>query len=199
VLEKGWFDIPGVQKGDRTLAEQMKGLEPALAACSGKRLLDLGCAEGLIAFEFAAAGAHVLGVDMNTTMIDLARRMAKQRFEPKSRPRFENATVQALMVEASTPGNESWFEPGYDIVLALAVVHKLEHPAQAVRFVATIARERAVIRLPVMKTRRGEPHVIHGKHSGITCDVNAEMMAHGFRLAEQLPGPRGEFVQHWLR
>ena len=73
---KGWFVIDGLQAGDRTLAQQMLGMEAALAEARGKRVLDLGCAEGLIALEFLKAGAaQVTGIECNPATAAVTRRL----------------------------------------------------------------------------------------------------------------------------
>jgi len=54
-------------------------LEKLLREIAGLRLLDLGCGSGIYALSFAARGAHVTGLDISETMIDLARRKARER------------------------------------------------------------------------------------------------------------------------
>jgi ubiquinone/menaquinone biosynthesis methyltransferase len=46
---------------------------------SGSRALDLACGTGDIAFELAARGARVIGLDITERMIELARQRARDR------------------------------------------------------------------------------------------------------------------------
>ncbi|MGB8224754.1 MAG: corrinoid protein-associated methyltransferase CpaM [Polyangiales bacterium] len=47
-----------------------------LAASPGKRVLDLGCGTGGVALACAARGAHVVAIDSNAEMLEIARRKA---------------------------------------------------------------------------------------------------------------------------
>lgn len=49
------------------------------ADLSGRKVLDLGCGEGIIARAVAARGATVLGVDPSSRMIELAREAERRR------------------------------------------------------------------------------------------------------------------------
>lgn len=183
---KGWFRIPGVQEGERTLAQQMKGLTPALAAAPGRSVLDLGCAEGLIALEFARAGARsVRALDCNMELLATARVMQAGLAKNQGRAsvEFEAGNVADLV---AAPGER------YDLVLALAIVHKMRRPAALLKYIAQVCGELAVLRLP--KGSRGE---FTTKWYGIACDVNRELAGHGLTLEQQLPGPDGELVQYW--
>jgi ubiquinone/menaquinone biosynthesis C-methylase UbiE len=54
----------------------------SLPALQGKSVLDLGCGVGDLAAEFAARGAHVIGVDSNEELICAAKtRVPEARFE----------------------------------------------------------------------------------------------------------------------
>lgn len=179
-MRKGWFAIPGVQQGERTLAEQARGLEPALAACKGKTVLDLGCAEGLIAQACLARGARLVrGYDFNAPFLDTA---AALELDP--------ARAEFFYYDLNKP----LATPPADIVLALAIVHKLRDPAAALAGFAALATERLVLRLP-----RGSDGEFRAKHSQARCDVRVVMAEAGFRLEQTLRGPRGELVLHWVR
>ena len=137
---KGWFAIDGVQAGDRTLAEQLTGLEPMLAEVSGRDVLDLGCAEGLIARTCLDRGARrVIGIDNNRAFIDRANSLA---LDPR-RARFWFGDLN------QGPDADDQAVCHSDIVLALAIIHKLQDPARALRQWAAFAWRLFVIRLPL--------------------------------------------------
>lgn len=178
-MRRPWLTIPGVQDGERTLEEQLLGLAPALAEAPGRTVLDLGCAEGLIGQAFARAGAlDVLGLEGMVEHVKVGQRNTRG-------VRFK---VRDLNVQ-KPPKLPSW-----DIVLALAILHKLHDPARGVWYCARAARSLVVVRLPV-----GSTGLIAGKHSGVACDVRGEFVSHGFALERVEEGPRTELVQYWRR
>lgn len=182
---RGWFKLP-TRDGDRTLAEQMTGLEHALAEAKGKSVLDLGSAEGLIAFEFAKAGAReVRCIEFNA---DLVRSGEEElaRLGPFPAVRFEvGEVVQAMQKEPRR----------YDIVLALAILHKLRDPVEGIRLAAQSTGSLLVVRLPIGSTgyirSKFAPH-----NSG---DLREVLTAEGFKLERKTNGPRDEQVRYWRR
>jgi 2-polyprenyl-3-methyl-5-hydroxy-6-metoxy-1,4-benzoquinol methylase len=184
-MKQGWFRIPGEVDGPRTLKEQMLGLGPALAEANGKTVCDLGTAEGLIALEFAKAGAaSIYGCDYNAEMVDTARSLSTGIWNVC----FEHKDITELLSE---PGPR-W---QYDIVLALAVLHKLADPRDGVRFCCAVARSLIVVRLPIKSTGRFKSK--HSAHKG--CDLSVEMPRHGFRRERKEAGPRGEWVHYYRK
>lgn len=184
-MADGWFHVEGVREGPRTLHEQMLGLELALVEARGKTVCDLGCAEGLIAMEFAHAGATlVYGCDTNSEMIDYANSI---RGELPVEFRHVNLNDDEARPEA--------LKRSYDIVLALAILHKLKVPSNGLALVVRLQPALAVLRLPAGFNGR-----IVGKHSpNSSCEVNVAMARAGYRLELQLSGPRDEPVQYWRR
>lgn len=183
-----WFRIPGVQDGERSIEEQLLGLGPALAEAQGKTVWDLGCAEGAIAFEFLKAGAkQVEACDFNAVLLNVALDMRGKLPEAeRKRIAFRQADLRVALAHGLTAS--------YDIVLALAVVHKLPKPEEALGYIARAARELVVIRLP-----GGSTGQFTSKHHGTPCDVLATMAQKGFALERTEQGPRDERVQYWRR
>jgi cyclopropane fatty-acyl-phospholipid synthase-like methyltransferase len=187
---KGWLKVPGIRPdGDRTLAEQMLGLNRALAECKGKTVLDLGCAEGLIGLEFAKAGAaRVVGIEVLDTHLDVAREACAgyQQME------FIGAHL-GLWVDAH-PEPEK-----FDIVLALGIIHKLEDPEIPLKWAALSARSLLCFRAPAYIEKSGRDYLVKAKHSDNRCNVPKTMRAAGFVDEGVIPGVRGESVQYWRR
>ncbi len=181
-MRHGWFAIPGVQTGDRSIEEQLTALLPALAEASGKTVLDLGCAEGLLGRAFAQAGAkHVHGMESVRDHLAVARRVCKGLAMS-----FELAELNQLP------------EPKqYDIVLALGIIHKLHDPGAGLRWAASCARDLFLIR-----SGRGDRNgIIHSKHRRASCDRDAVLREAGLELERTVQGPseRLEDVQYWRR
>lgn len=184
-MNRGWFSIPGVRPGDRTLKEQMMGLQPALDECKGKTVLDLGCAEGCISLEFAKAGAReVVGIEL------LAAHLAVARVQCKGHPQIK--FIWAHLGDY-IKGLESI--PKYDIVLALGIIHKLDDPGVPMRFAAQSAKDLVIFRAPARKY----DGLIKSKHTAIKCDVPKIMTSEGFVDEKLIPGVRGEAAQYFRR
>lgn len=185
---EGWFAIPGVQSGPRSLEEQMLGLAGALKEAVGQTVLDLGSAEGLIGIEFAKAGAkEVLGIECNDEAVRAARAV-RDRLDPELRERIRFFTANLNSV-ARTETKQ------YDIVLALAILHKLAPVAAGVEFAARATRKLLVVRLPIGSAGR----LISKSRVGSPCDLNQELPRLGLRLEAVVEGPRTELVQYWRR
>ena len=185
-MNKGWFKVQGIRpQGDRTLTEQAMGLAPALTEATGRTVLDLGCAEGLISREFAAAGAaDVHGIELLATHLAVARQVCKDQ----PRVRFTCAHLADWI--GSHPAPEQ-----YDIVLALGIIHKLDDPGVPLVFAARSARDLLLFRAPA-KAGNG---LVASKHTKVTCDVPKILKAHDFVEEKLIPGVRGEAVQYWRR
>lgn len=179
----GWFRVAG-QSGDRTPEEQLKGLQPALAVCNGKRVLDLGCAEGAISREFAMSGAHVFGLDMLEDHLAVARQIC------------QGMTVKFVRSELAEWIRNHPEPEQFDIVLALSVAHKLHHPGMLITFAARSAREMVVFRGPG-KVGMMWDGWLKAKHRGNKCHVPTIFAEHGFTEGETLPSGHGERVQYW--
>ena len=188
-MTAGWFKAKGVQDGKREFATQMIGLDLALAETKGKTVLDLGCAEGLIGREFAQAGAtSVHGVEMLPNYVEAARGYCAGL--PMTIECAELREYLGRFDDIAVP------LPRYDIVIALAIVHKLHEPEVGLRFCARSARSLVVLRLPSytkgMKFR--------SKFRGDWVFADIEMTSEGFKLERAFPGPYGtEPVQYWRR
>lgn len=182
-MEKGWYIIPGVQDGDRTLEEQMQAVLPALRECAGKRVLDLGCAEGLMAIEFAKAGAaHVHGMEWLERHLAVAAKMAGDL------PNITFTRVHLKYPPVAEP---------FDIVLCLGVVHKLHDPGPGLRWAMACTNGLLLFRAGL----RQKGGVVFSKHSTASVDAHAMLRQGGFTLEKVIRGPKPheEKVEYWRR
>lgn len=187
-VRHGWFVIPGVQTGDRTFEDQAAGLEPAFLEAAGKTVLDIGCAEGLISYEFARRGAIVNGTDSVADHIVVAQRFVG---ELPCSFRVEHLDHDVLK-------HDLWPKRRWDIVAALGVLHKLWHPKKGVQWVARACSDLLLIRT---SKRYTDDMIVSKRDSAISVQVSPILMKEGFVLEKVVQGSRRfeEDVQYWRR
>lgn len=181
-MGKGWFMTPG-RDGDRTLAEQMIGLEPLVAEIRGKRVLDFGCAEGLIGMELLNRGAAaVTGIDSVEEHIQVGKRIALD----------EGLDIQLQVGNLNDFAVES-LEPA-DVVLLLAILHKLQDPSAFAARAAALAKDLVVVRLPPAGA------VIRDARSGFKAhDIAAVLRDAGLALESEVRGTNDEWIGYFRR
>jgi 2-polyprenyl-3-methyl-5-hydroxy-6-metoxy-1,4-benzoquinol methylase len=181
---KGWFDMPG-RPGDRTFEQQLRGLDWLWDNCEGKTVLDAGCAEGLIGLRTIPHWSeHVHGVELVHERVQVAIKHAIP-LAPKLNWEFEVGDMNTWAPKKQ-----------YDIVLGLAILHKLKDPSRVAARLANAARETVIFRLPPA----GAPTIVDRRSGMVPHDIGAVLEGCGFRLAEATnDGPFGEWVGRWER
>jgi len=181
---KHWHHVDEARPGDRTLDQQMTGLTSLMALVKGKTVLDLGCAEGLIAVEMAKAGAvAVHGVEIRPQAVEVA-----------------NVLRGDLPITFEVGDGNVW-EPkrNYDIVAMLSFLHKLSDPTTSCRRFAACATY-VVIKLP--------PQAQCDKLLPIVLDMRSNMRKHkigvamgrvGFELYHTETAYKDEWVGYYRR
>lgn len=103
------------RRGD--IRMRLAGLESLLEAAGGTTLLDLGCFDGLIAYEFFRSGAKLVhGIDNDALHLETACRIFSQADIPY---RFAHADLRKAQAVAHALGADGLTK--YDIVLFLGV------------------------------------------------------------------------------
>lgn len=182
---KTWF---AVGKGDheRTIAQQMVGLRPLLDELRTAKLraqpltvLDVACAEGLIAMELAKAGAkYVHGFELVEERVRDAWRLVGEL----------PCTFEVGDVNTYQPSDT------YDVVACLSILHKLPDPSTTLRrLVGSSCTRMVVIRLP--------PHmpgiVIDQRSQNQPHDLDKVLRSLRFNLEEETEGPNSEWTGYW--
>lgn len=178
-MVKGWFRTEG-RDGDRTLEQQLTGLELLFVECAGKSILDVGCAEGLISIALAEEGAnHIHGIEIIERYIPLAQLMA--------------GDLPCLFEVGDA---NTWGPPmQYDIVIALGLLHKLRDPSATCWRLASACRDLMVIRLPP----KHAPTIIDARSDNRPYHIGNVMKGAGFALEQVTRGHLDEWCGFWRR
>lgn len=181
-MRKGWFKLPG-QDGDRTLAQQLLGLDRAFLAAKGESVLDLGCAEGLIALEAMKRGAD---------SADCVEIVPGNAVAAQKQLAGLNARVwQMDVVEFA----RRYYGGRWHVTLALAILHKLRDPTTVIDLIGRATDHMAVIRLPA-----STPGFIRDRRSGfVTFHLAPPLEEHGLHLQHVERGPFDEWMGYFIR
>ncbi len=167
--------------GDRTLDQQMQGLDLLLDSVKRKSVLDVGCAEGLIDFELIRAGAvAVHGVEARPQAVEDANRLRG------------DMACTFEQVDANT------WRPrrAYNVVLMLAILHKLKDPTAACLRFAESASDMLVIRLPPHKDN---PVVVDARSGSKPHYLGDKLAKAGFRYRAMANGYLNEWIGYYER
>ncbi len=146
---------------------------------TGKRVLDLGCGDGIYTLEMLSLGAAwVHGIDTSTAAISVAKqRLASCGYEAQSK--FEVADIYNL--KAILKGLE------FDCIMLWGVLHHLPNPATALAGMSGIASDIIILEPngmnPVLKVlEKVSPyHIAHGERSYSPNQLKNWLKAAGFQ------------------
>jgi len=117
------------------------------------RVLEMGCATGLMSSLFVAAGATVVGVDRSEAYLARAR-------------------ARHLISASFVQDNVSHFRSGvpYDHVVVTNVIHELEHPGQFLRHCHHLLRHDGMLHLASQNPE--SVHRLVALDLGLICDCS---------------------------
>jgi len=177
---RGWFIAPGIT-GDRTLEEQLMGVELLAPHARGASVLDLGCAEGLIArYCVQAWGARLVhGLTREPDQVAKAREFC--------------AGLPVHVWQCNLGDWQPWLrhnwkilQADYDIVLALSIIHKVRLPERFIEELQARARSWLAVRLP--------KRVHHDKRSNLVPIDPVGQLVGRFELVAEPPTCRDEWL-----
>lgn len=178
-----WFKI-GSNPGYRFVKEQLTGLDKLQTWCQRASILDLGCAEGLIGKYYVdSVGADLLhGIEsVPERVAEAQRQCAQYEVDGQKYVEFFCADLNDAAALAELP-----LRPRYDVVLALAILHKLKDPVGMLRWAAARCDQTLVVRMP------GSEDSFSDKRSGGVVVEPAKILAGEWDLVIDRAGPRGE-------
>jgi SAM-dependent methyltransferase len=102
---------------------RMDGMHDLVLRCRGWSVLDVGCNRGMVGFELACNGARLVhGVDNDIHAIEVARSV----FADIRSVQFRFEALDLSHEHATLHMKEKFGDGQYNLVLLLAIVHKLE-------------------------------------------------------------------------
>ena len=177
---KGWFVTEG-RDGDRTLEQQMIGLEQLFREVHGKTVLDAGAAEGLISIELAKAGAiQCVGLEIVAGHVEVGQALIGE--------------LPVTLHVANLNHYDVSQHGSADMVLALAVLHKLKDPSAVCAALARQCNDLFVIRLPPSGAV-----IVDDRSNRVPHDIGAVMEASGFTMESMTTGPFDEWLAYFRK
>ena len=127
-LASRWWDPGSEFKPLHDINPLRLGYVDDRAGLDGKRVADIGCGGGILSESMAARGANVLGIDMGTAPLNVARLHA---LESGVELEYRQCTAEELADEQAGQ---------FDIVTCLEMLEHVPDPAAVVRACSTLVK-----------------------------------------------------------
>lgn len=119
-LAARWWDPDGESRPLHDLNPVRLAYIASRVRLRGARALDVGCGGGLLSEGFARAGADVMGIDLASNVLDVAR---LHLFESNFRIDYREISAEALAAE---------MPDAFDVVACLEMLEHVPDPASAI-------------------------------------------------------------------
>jgi 2-polyprenyl-3-methyl-5-hydroxy-6-metoxy-1,4-benzoquinol methylase len=159
VIEKGGYQYSKTKKLSSLLSNRRTSnvIHQTLGCIKGKRIIDIGCGDGIFTQEFLALNPEfVTGVDPNEAAIEVAK---------KNMSHIKNIEFNAIDVYKIPLIKK------YDIAIVRGVLHHLDQVEKAIEIICNIAHEIVVVEPngynPVLKIieKISPYHILHEEKS----------------------------------
>ncbi len=127
-LAAHWWDSAGELKTLHQINPLRLQFIADKIALSGKQVLDIGCGGGILTESMALLGATVTGVDMNASLIEVAK---LHQLETGTRVEYCHTTAEAIALER---------EAVYDVITCLEMLEHVPDPAAIVSASARLVK-----------------------------------------------------------
>ena len=128
-LAQRWWDADGEFRPLHQINPLRLDWINSLSPLSGARVVDIGCGGGILSDSMARKGAHVLGVDLASKALRVARLHALDA----QTPNIEYREVSAEILAAELPGH-------FDTVTCMEMLEHVPDPASVVKACADLVK-----------------------------------------------------------
>lgn len=128
-LAHRWWDPDSEFRPLHQINPLRLGWIQGLVPLAGKRVVDIGCGGGILSDAMARQGAQVLGIDLATKALKVARLHALEAQTPNVQYREQSAEELA----AAEPGS-------FDVVTCMEMMEHVPDPSSIVRACATLVK-----------------------------------------------------------
>lgn len=127
-LASRWWDPEGDLKTLHQVNPLRLGFIDSKANLNGKKVIDIGCGGGILTESMAALGAEVTGIDMNKSLIDIAK-----LHQLETGTQAEYLTTSAEDIAKERHGQ-------YDVVTCLEMLEHVPDPASVIKACAALVK-----------------------------------------------------------
>lgn len=123
-----WWDTQGELKTLHQVNPLRLGYILEKIDLAGKKVIDIGCGGGILSESMAAKGAEVTGIDMNNSVIDVAK---LHLLESGHKVEYLHTSAEALAEQRPAQ---------YDVVTCLEMLEHVPDPLSIIKACATLVK-----------------------------------------------------------